>query len=801
MILFLLLLGCAGMSYVQAEEYSGTCGAAGNEANVTWELDTESGSLWIRGTGAMYPWTDLNAIPWFSRREYVQQVYVTAGVTNTGLHGFYGCYNLTYASLPSTLTELGWMAFFGCSQLTYLDIPTSVATIGGRALEGCSSLTHVFASWTDNIPTMPSNLHTYPASKIKLHIPCGTTAAYTAKGWNTLFTLDEALDAGTCGKAGYDLTWQIECDSVITVSGTGKMKDYPVPQYMTIAGFRFTMNGGLLSPFYSEASVERGAVFEEGVTYIGNNTFYKGTYHSGYPYLTTLILPSTLTEISSTAFRGLVALSDVYVSWTTAASIPAWNNSVNVSQATLHVPCGTKSLYQAKSGWNGFNIVEDRAFGLCGATGHNLVWSLSCDGTLTISGSGAMADWSSSDKVPWYSYRSSITTVNIRDGVTSVGNRAFIECTALTSVTIPNSVTSISNNAFFSCSALANITIPNSVTTIGQYVFYGCSALTNITIPGSVTSLGENTFRNCSALTDIYVSWISSIPTWPTGFTNKSPQSDITLHVPCGTGDVYAAQDGWKDYTIVANLPRVLSGTCGATGNEANVTWSLDLCDSTLTISGTGPMTDFDYKGAPWYPYRQSITSITIANGVTSIGEWAFYGCTNLTSVTIPSNVTNIGGSAFYYCISLTSITIPNSVINISDFAFYHCTALSSVSIPNSVTSIGIMAFDSCTGLTSITIPNSITSIGEYAFYTCSSLTDIYVSWTSSETIPTWYYMTDNDPPTSVTLHVPCAAMSLYQAAEGWKDYTIEGEGGPYTITVESDDLSMGTVDARKIEN
>ena len=245
--------------------------------------------------------------------------------------------------------------------------------------------------------------------------------------------------------------------------------------------------------------------------------------------------------------------NDGYMSETGDAipTMPAGIHTYDASRIKLHIPCGQTAAYAAK-GWNTkFILLEGSASGTCGTTGHesDVIWSL-CDGTLTIQGTGAMADWSSSDKVPWYSYRSSITTVNIRDGVTSVGNRAFIDCAVLTSVTIPNSVTSISNNAFFSCSALTDIAIPNSVTTIGQYVFYGSSALTNITIPNSVTSLGESIFRNCSALTDMYVSWTTAVPDWPTNFTNKSPQSSITLHVPCEAIDLYQAADGWKDYTI-----------------------------------------------------------------------------------------------------------------------------------------------------------------------------------------------------------------------------------------------------------
>ena len=114
-----------------------------------------------------------------------------------------------------------------------------------------------------------------------------------------------------------------------------------------------------------------------------------------------------------------------------------------------------------------------------------------------------------------------------------------------------------------------------------------------------------------------------------------------------------------------------------------------------------------------------------IPNSVTSIGDFAFRGCTGLTSITIPNSVTSIGYGAFYGCTGLTSITIPESVTSIGDFAFRGCTGLTSITIPNSVTSIGSGAFYGCTGLTSITIPDSVTSIVNHAFFGCSGLTSI----------------------------------------------------------------------------
>ena len=160
---------------------------------------------------------------------------------------------------------------------------------------------------------------------------------------------------------------------------------------------------------------------------------------------------------------------------------------------------------------------------------------------------------------------------------------------------------------------------------------------------------------------------------------------------------------------------RAQSGTTG------DLSWSIS--GGMLTISGTGAMPDYNNSPEqPWYSYQSSITAVVLENGVTSIGNYAFYYCSALVSVAIPGSVISIGDLAFDGCTSLTSIMIPNSVTSIGGTAFSNCFSLMSVTIPNSVTSIGSGAFSLCKSLTSVTIPNSVTSIGSNAFYACDSL-------------------------------------------------------------------------------
>ena len=163
------------------------------------------------------------------------------------------------------------------------------------------------------------------------------------------------------------------------------------------------------------------------------------------------------------------------------------------------------------------------------------------------------------------------------------------------------------------------------------------------------------------------------------------------------------------------------------------------------------------------------LTSITIGNSVTSIGNYAFYQCSGLTSISIPNSVKSIGRYAFQECTSFTSITIPNSVTTIDDYAFYYCTGLTSVTIPNSVTNIGDGAFNVCFALTTVIIGSGIKEITKAAFVLCTNLADFYCY---AESVPT----TDDDifynsSIGNATLHVPSNAVDAYKAAAVWKDF------------------------------
>ncbi len=177
----------------------------------------------------------------------------------------------------------------------------------------------------------------------------------------------------------------------------------------------------------------------------------------------------------------------------------------------------------------------------------------------------------------------------------------------------------------------------------------------------------------------------------------------------------------------------VASGSCGAQGD--NLTWTLD-DKGTLTISGEGVMKKYDYSNhAPWYSKKDSISVVAFGSGVTSIGEYAFYGCSNLNNITIPDSITKIGNCAFYGCRGLSTAGPLGSGANIEfcwanripDYAFGNCTTLKNIIIPEGITAIGTYAFCFCVGISSITIPDGVTNVGAYAFQGCTNLTSVTI--------------------------------------------------------------------------
>ena len=319
-----------------------------------------------------------------------------------------------------------------------------------------------------------------------------------------------------------------------------------------------------------------------------------------------------------------------------------------------------------------------------------------------------------------------LTSINIPDGVTSIGDLAFYGCSSLPSINIPDSVTSIGEYAFSGCSSLSSINIPNGVTKIGDEAFYDCRSLTSINIPDGVTSIGYSAFYGCSSLTSINIpNGVTSIDDW----TFNGCSSLSSIKIPDGVTSIgLCAFSGCSSLTSI-NIPDgVTSIGCDAFSDcssltKTNYTGTIDKWTEIYFVSGDSNPTKYSRN---LYINNQLVTKANLTTA-TKISNYAFRGCSSLTGITIPDGVTSIGDGAFRGCSSLTGITIPDGVTSIGDGAFSDCSSLTSINIPDGVTSIGYDVFRDCTNLTSINIPDGVTSIRSSAFYDCSSLTSITI--------------------------------------------------------------------------
>ena len=208
-------------------------------------------------------------------------------------------------------------------------------------------------------------------------------------------------------------------------------------------------------------------------------------------------------------------------------------------------------------------------------------------------------------------------------------------------------------------------------------------------------------------------------------------------------------------------LPLIILFIFSFSAIHAEITWNLSE-DGTLTISGTGDIPG--YGDAPWFSRSYEIKKVIIKDGVTNIGNNAFFDYPALTSVEIPNSVTSIGESAFFQCMRLTSVTIGNSLTRIGKRAFENCTALLSVEFPNSLTNIEESAFGNCFVLTSITIPNSVTSIGNNAFVNCVNLKSFTFKGSTPPELEINSIFTTGS---KIPVYVPANSIEVYKDALG----------------------------------
>ena len=635
---------------------------------------------------------------------------------------FSGCGDLKSITLPDSITNIGSYAFSGCGDLKSITLPDSITNIGSYAFSGCSSLTSI------SIPASVTNIGEYVFSS------CSglTNVIFADNSWLT-----------SIGRGAFSGCSSLT--SIILPDGVSSISDRMFYNCSRLE--RITIPVGVMSighNAFQDCISLKSINIPEGVTSIGEEAFRGCSSLTG-----NITIPKGVTTIYSMTFMDCSSLDGVEIP-DTVTSIGYRAFWYCGKFTSINIPAGVTSIgEEAFAGCEGLEKVyitdiaawcaidfRPSSFSVIHITDSNplhyannlylngeLVTDLKIPESVTSISGGAFSNcWS-------------LTSVTLPDDVVSIGIGAFYRCINLESINIPDKTSVIAAGAFRGCSSLKSIHIPECVPSINEYVFYDCSSLANVNIPDGVTNIGDRAFFRCNSLTSINI-----------------PSSIISI--------------GYEAFSESSHMERVYISDIAA--------W----CAIDFANESSNPL----YFNHNLYLNDELVTDLTIPEGVTSIGNYAFGGCTSLTSIDIPDSVTSIGDWAFAWCKKLASIKIPDSVTSIGIGAFadcdglvsiivsegnpvYHsagnclietatgtliagcsnsiiptdgsvtsiggyafsgCDNLTSVTIPNSVTSIGDSAFEDCYGLTSITIPDSVTSIGERAFYRCDSLTSVY---------------------------------------------------------------------------
>lgn len=466
---------------------------------------------------------------------------------------------------------------------------------------------------------------------------------------------------------------------------------------------------------------------------------------------------------------------------------------VYADNCTLYVPTGSREKYQASAVWGNFRHIEEFDYQSSGeeepvdtVKTENRFTALTAEGievfftilseeekTCKVSDYAAVSEQTEGfvtipSKANGYTVTEigmsafnscqKVTGISIPETVTTIRAGAFGMCLGLIEIVIPQSVTTIETSMFWDCANLTSLILPESMTEIPDALCYDCRSLKSITIPEGVTHIGQNAFSNCQSLESIEL---------PTGLES--------------IGNVaFSSCTGLKNLFIPANVKEI-------------GTWAFENCSGLTSIT-----VETDNK---FYDSREDCNALiesatntlllgsrhtVIPEGITSIGNKAFYNIKEIKTIVVPENVTSIGEYAFAGCSSLTALVIPENVSSIGRAAFSDAHSLASVNIPKQITTIKTETFANCKSLRTIEIPKGVTSIGGYAFSGCESMeyvvSQIEEPFQIGSTVFTVYDSEAGKVRLIEKLYVPNGTKGKYEATDGWTVFNEIIEGTPDAI-------------------
>lgn len=543
---------------------------------------------------------------------------------------FSGCTSLESVTLNNTFTRIGSQAFYNCSSLKEIDLLNAEAAIAEMAFSGCTSLERVLGA--NNIKTV--GFDAFAGCKSLTQISFGESL---------LGIGEEAF---------------INCT---------KLTDISLPS---------TAVGIGSNAFKNTALINDTSRYENGALYIGKCLI------ATQPDITSLSVKSDTLTIGGSAFAERKSLTDVTLP---EGLVKIGGESFKNCTALESITIPNTVVYIFANAFQGSGIKEitipdsvkqigPYCFSTSSLKSVNLPRSLTEINSVIFSGT-------------------SLTTVSIPDSVLKIRNGAFSGCKLLETVIIPESVTSIEEYAFNSCSALKSITLPSELSELKHGVFSSCTSLEKIDIPANIKEIQNNTFLNCTSLKEVNL---------PSGLTKIGDSAFVgcesltSIAIPKSVKSFGASvfnnylktvyfegsEEEWNAITFGANntpleQTEIIFNSTGATVPDEpkdSITWSFDSSDGHLFLSGSGDMLErekaSDYE---WYGFRSSIKSLTIGEGVTSVGANAFTGFVNLGEIIVGKDIKKIGNNSFAGCAKLSLISFVGEPGNISSSAFVGC--------------------------------------------------------------------------------------------------------------------------------
>lgn len=624
------------------------------------------------------------------------------GVKRVGWHSFYNCYRLASIEMPKVETISGY-AFYKCyNRLKKIETP-QLKVLGESAFDACSSLETVKMPQVQLIGDYAFS----ECSKLKtIEIPqVKSISSYVFYACNSLENL-EIPQVKTIGKGAFNNCQRLKTIDISNVEKIGEkafeacanLKKIVIPDTATEIGKKaFIYNESLKTVFF------RGnvppAIAEDAFEDVEGVTFYYPV-NGNWP-------ESIRTSNAFGSINSKWVAHDKIVPGEYVFNNDGTCSSDGTETAECICGCGLTDTRTAKNTKNPDNhtysedcykeLSNGKKVYFCvecgrikgevnekGTCGDSLTWEIRDSDILCITGTGAMADYDIDNPAPWSG--KNIRYCRLGKGITSIGASVFENCTSLEIIELEEGITSINGYAFYGCTSLKELELPKSLKSIGENAFEGCTSLQKVTAYPKLTSLKNTSFRKCSALT---------IRGYEGSYIQK--------------------------YATEKKIPFESMGKWGTCGYSAE--WYL--IDGTLTICGFHSMSNYsETNKAPWTGLN--VTKIVVEN-ISTIGNYAFAGLSDVTEITLPNTVYEIGDYAFKNCAGLKSVEIPNSLELgiISEGMFYGCTSLETIKLPDNIREIENYAFANCKSLRSFIVPKDVTQISEGTFLNCESLSNI----------------------------------------------------------------------------